>query len=146
MQKHIWLILTKGGSLRVAWVSAFILKGRSFLQVGPCSQKTSSSWRKLLQLRGLAAFIFEQGLTKFHTGSAWQTIRDKQPKVEWQRLVCFPSHITRNSIVSWMAILNRLPTSDRLQCWGFAVSNRICLLCVTMMWSQTDHLFFNCII
>ena len=36
--------------------------------------------------------------------------------------------VPKFALISWMAILNRLPTMDRMQAWGMEVTG-ICVLC-----------------
>ena len=45
-------------------------------------------------------------------------------------------------LIAWMAILNRLPTMDRLQAWGMEVTD-ICVLCKQGRESR-NHLFLCC--
>ncbi|XP_031402731.1 uncharacterized protein LOC116212320 [Punica granatum] len=49
----------------------------------------------------------------FTVSSAWDTIREKGPEVNWHRLVWFYPSIPRYSFISWLAIHNRLQTLDR---------------------------------
>jgi hypothetical protein len=53
MLRHIWNLFVKSGSLWVAWINAYVLKGRSFWGV-KIPQSCSWSWRKLLKLREVA--------------------------------------------------------------------------------------------
>lgn len=46
MMRHIWNIFARAGSLWIAWVKKYILKGKSFWQV-KILQVCSWSWRKL---------------------------------------------------------------------------------------------------
>ena len=46
------------------------------------------------------------------------------------------------AFIAWMAILNRLPTMDRLQTWGMDVAGT-CVLCKQAM-ENRNHLFFGC--
>ena len=45
-------------------------------------------------------------------------------------------------MIAWMALLNRLPTLDRLAAWRLAVSGT-CRLCQETMKTR-DHFFFGC--
>jgi hypothetical protein len=68
MLRHIWSIFARSGSLWVAWVQEYLLRGKSFWSI-KIPQNCSWSWRKLLKLRNIAkAFIrFEVGDgTKIH--------------------------------------------------------------------------------
>lgn len=62
MMRHIWSLFARSGSIWVAWVQDYLLKGRSFWNVS-IPQNCSWSWRKLLRLRGLA-----RGFLKFEVG------------------------------------------------------------------------------
>ncbi|KAE8718803.1 hypothetical protein F3Y22_tig00109987pilonHSYRG00041 [Hibiscus syriacus] len=48
----------------------------------------------------------------------------------------------RFALVAWFALLNRLPTRDRLSNWGLDVVSS-CVLCSNDMETR-DHLFFGC--
>ncbi|KAL4354419.1 hypothetical protein GQ457_06G005300 [Hibiscus cannabinus] len=63
-------------------------------------------------------------------------------KIEWQKVVWYPLHVPKHSIAAWMAILNRLPTRDRLICIGMNVESS-CLFCQVNAETR-DHLFASC--
>ncbi|KAL4334606.1 hypothetical protein GQ457_07G003200 [Hibiscus cannabinus] len=54
----------------------------------------------------------------------------------------FPLHIPKHSLVSWMVVLDRLPTADRLCRFGIMVDS-VCKLCRAENESR-NHLFFGC--
>ncbi|KAL4323337.1 hypothetical protein GQ457_11G002110 [Hibiscus cannabinus] len=58
----------------------------------------------------------------------WERTRVMQEKVCWQKVVWFSSHILKNSIITWMVILNWLSTKDRSLDFGITHSDA-CLLC-----------------
>jgi hypothetical protein len=62
MLRHIWSLFAKSGSLWVAWVKDYLIKGRSFWSIN-IPQNCSWSWRKILKMRGIAKRIlkFEVG-------------------------------------------------------------------------------------
>ena len=88
--QHIWNLLTQAGSLWIAWIQEYVLKGRSFWQV-PILQSTSWHWRKLLQMRPTTIQFVEwrngtetwkyQG-RKYSIIVVWNDIRLRQNKVE----------------------------------------------------------------
>ncbi|XP_016699868.1 uncharacterized protein [Gossypium hirsutum] len=103
----------------------YILKGRSFWDISPNSV-SSWNWRRMLKLKEVAAcnvHNFPVDIVKL-----WEDIRVKGRKVSWHRLLWFPLHIPKHSIIAWMAILNRLPTRDSLVSMGLTVDAG-CLLC-----------------
>ncbi|KAJ8759651.1 hypothetical protein K2173_009298 [Erythroxylum novogranatense] len=79
---------------------------------------------------------------KLHLSVIWKVIRPFACKVDWNRVVWCPLYIPRHSFFSWLALLNRLPTKDRLQSWGL-VSEVTCVTCSDGSESR-DHLFMGC--
>lgn len=51
----------------------------------------------------------------FTISSLWEQLRPKFPLVGWSHSVWFPSHNPKCSLISWLAIQNRLSTEDRGQ-------------------------------
>ena len=89
ISQNIWSIITKYGSLWIAWVEAYVLKASSIWQVAP-AQNSSWSWRKLLQLRNLARRFVElrNGVEvwkfpgcEYSAAAVWKEIRPIQEKV-----------------------------------------------------------------
>ncbi|KAL7238210.1 hypothetical protein ACSBR2_004331 [Camellia fascicularis] len=72
---------------------------------------------------------------------AWDCWRDKGPKVSWSKLIWGPPLIPRVSFIAWLAINERLNTSDRLQTFGL-VSNPCCPFCQDPE-ENHSHLFFR---
>ena len=95
VMQSIWSILTKAGSLWIAWLEAYVLKGRSFWQV-LISFSYSWNMRKFLQLRIITynfvewkdgVEVWKLGGSKYSTVVVWSEIRPKMEKKEWHRLV-----------------------------------------------------------
>ncbi|KAL0856090.1 hypothetical protein Bca101_061243 [Brassica carinata] len=80
--------------------------------------------------------------TLFSSRITWEHIRQKAPTVFWSKVVWFKENIPRNAFVTWMAMLRRLPTRDRLRNWGLNVLAD-CVLCCTGVETH-HHLFFEC--
>ena len=57
-------------------------------------------------------------------------------------MLWFQYHIPKSSVISWMAVLNRLSTKDRLVSWGMSIEE-CCLFCHQEKETR-DHLFFGC--
>ena len=107
--------------------------------------------RKLLQPRiiaynfvewkdGVEGWKFEG--SKYSAATVWFKIRPKMEKKEWHRLVWSSLCIPKHAMITWMAILDRLPTMDRLLSWGLATDGN-CKLCQIEP-ENRDHLFFGC--
>ena len=79
---------------------------------------------------------------KYSATAVWQEIRLKNEKKDWHRVLWASPSIPKHVLITWMTILNRLPTMDRLEAWGMEVV-ALCRLCHTGRESR-DHLFFCC--
>ncbi|XP_050207788.1 uncharacterized protein LOC126657180 [Mercurialis annua] len=66
----------------------------------------------------------------------------EQRKKSWHSIVWFAGQIPRHSFITWMALLGRLNTKDRIMKWG-VVSNSTCSLC-NQQNEDIEHLFFAC--
>ncbi|XP_038996147.1 uncharacterized protein LOC120120625 [Hibiscus syriacus] len=103
---------------------------------------SNSSWtfKRIMKLRSLVYPILSVGFKC--TKSLWEDVRLKNNKVSWQKLIWYPIHIPKHNIITWMIILDPLPTKDRLQKFGIIVNSQ-CILC-----SETNktrnHLFADC--
>ncbi|KAK9269519.1 hypothetical protein L1049_001295 [Liquidambar formosana] len=78
----------------------------------------------------------------FSTSSAWNCIRARGVDMNWHKLVWFPKAIRKHAFISWLAILDRMPTFDKLSAWGLT-NNVTCVFCNQHVESR-DHLFFAC--
>ncbi|XP_039028745.1 uncharacterized protein LOC120162724 [Hibiscus syriacus] len=76
------------------------------------------------------------------TRDVWEAVREKRNKVNWHKIIWFPSHIPKFSMIAWMAILDRLPTRERLSRMGI-VNDCRCVLCNETNETR-DHLFSEC--
>ena len=93
------------------------------------SPSSGWSWRKLLKLRSLASdfVVWRDGTArwkeegKYKAAAVWSKIRPKQARVSWNKLVWSSLNVPKHSFISWMTILNRLPTRDRLREWGIEI-------------------------
>ncbi|XP_039007590.1 uncharacterized protein LOC120135392 [Hibiscus syriacus] len=93
--------------------------------------KAYFSWilSKLLRIR-------EEARRMFYPCANWNQIKEKWI---WDNI-----RVRREkfSLISWMAILDRLPTKDRFVRFGLVIDN-VCVVCGSGMESQ-DHLFAKC--
>ncbi|KAG7550876.1 Reverse transcriptase zinc-binding domain [Arabidopsis thaliana x Arabidopsis arenosa] len=78
----------------------------------------------------------------FSSKETWEQLRTHSPQVPWADVVWFKEHVPRFSFITWLAILARLPTRDRLRRWGMNIP-ATCVLCSTRDESH-EHLFFQC--
>ncbi|XP_024007996.1 uncharacterized protein LOC112083994 [Eutrema salsugineum] len=80
--------------------------------------------------------------TKYSTGQVYHLLRNTVPKVPWRSIVWNQGGTPRHSFFTWMLILNRCPTRDRIANWGLTTDTR-CLLCDALPESR-DHIYFDC--
>jgi hypothetical protein len=96
--------------------------------IGPSQQCDSCSWT-----------LTKNGL--FSIPSLWDKLRTPFHQVNWSHIIWFPAHIPRCSLISWLALQNRLATGDRLVTFGILHAS-VCSFCSDA--ETHDHLFFNC--
>ena len=93
---------------------------------------------------GLDIFMWKHGhddyQTSFSAGKTWEQIRDRREKVDWCSIIWFTQAVPRYSFITWLTIMNRLSTGDRMRNWGV---QHECLLCGEKNETR-DHLFFAC--
>ncbi|XP_050222168.1 uncharacterized protein LOC126672261 [Mercurialis annua] len=77
----------------------------------------------------------------FSVNSAWRNLAAVENQVSWNKVVWYPGMIPRHSFVTWLAIMGRLNTNDKLMRWGVIQSN-VCSLCNTHT-ETIGHLYFD---
>ena len=80
---------------------------------------------------------------RFGMKIAYKRLLGPHPKVPWRVIWCNNKATPRSVVCIWQAILNRLPTIDRLCKWGISC-DPLCRLCNNALESR-DHLFGDCI-
>ncbi|KAL4386345.1 hypothetical protein GQ457_09G024940 [Hibiscus cannabinus] len=132
-------LLSAEGSLWVTWIRCYVFKDLNYWTVS-CRPWFSWCVRKLLTLRPVAQALFADGpVGMMHI---WNGIRDVKPKVPWHKIVWYGLHVPKHALILWMAILNRLPTLDRLRRMGLNVDIR-CVLCGGGH-EDRNHIFTEC--
>ena len=63
--------------------------------------------------------------------------------VPWASIVWSSRGIPKQNFLTWLVVLNRCPTKDRIIGWGLQTSP-LCLLCNSENETR-DHLFFSCV-
>lgn len=79
---------------------------------------------------------------KYSIGIVYRKLRVQGQPVSWNAIVWNKGGIPRHSFLTWLFVLNRCPTRDRILGWGLQTSP-LCLLCNVMPESR-NHLFFDC--
>lgn len=86
--------------------------------------------------------VDDQIKTSFVSKEIWEKVRIVKPVVPWHSLVWNRVAIPKHSTTTWLFMLDRNPTLNRLSSWGLDVEST-CLLCGNEQESR-DHLFFDC--
>ncbi|CAN1160412.1 hypothetical protein LINPERHAP2_LOCUS23296, partial [Linum perenne] len=118
----LWDIFSSQGSIWVAWLQHYRIKGRDFATLA--SGAGSWIWRRLLKHR--AVFLTHFSLhdsdvcwdgvpyDRLPISTIWNSIRTTRPKVPWHQLVWGFGSIPRNNFFAWLLAHGRLFTKDRL--------------------------------
>ncbi|XP_039028330.1 uncharacterized protein LOC120162227 [Hibiscus syriacus] len=91
----------------------------------------------MLKLRNAAQTVRVTAVKS--TKEIWEEIRPRDAKVAWHKLLWYPLHVPKHSIISWMIILDRLPTKDIMQRFGL-ITNDLCMFCSEATETR-NHLF-----
>lgn len=78
----------------------------------------------------------------FNTQQTWQMTRTQSPHVSWYRVIWFPGATRKYSVLTWIAVHDRLATGVRIQKWS-PQTDVLCVLCSGNMETR-EHLFFCC--
>ncbi|KAF8104580.1 hypothetical protein N665_0171s0082 [Sinapis alba] len=79
---------------------------------------------------------------RFSIGEVYHYLRTRHDDLDWTNVVWTSYGIPRQNFHSWLVVLDRCPTRDRLLRWGLQVP-AICLLCNNYPESR-NHLYFEC--
>ena len=80
--------------------------------------------------------------SKFSTGEVYHYLRGAHDEVNWATAVWTSYGIPRHNFHTWLVVLDRCPTRDRLLRWGLQVPP-VCLLCNSFPETR-NHLYFEC--
>ncbi|KAG5387133.1 hypothetical protein IGI04_038604 [Brassica rapa subsp. trilocularis] len=78
----------------------------------------------------------------FSANQVYNLIRESNPSVAWKNVVWLKRGIPKFKTLTWLFVLDRCPTRNRLLAWGLQ-TDAGCLLCNRYQESR-DHLFFDC--
>lgn len=78
----------------------------------------------------------------FSTYETWCLIRETKSEQNWASGIWFSNATPKFAFISWLVMLNRMSTLDRVAQWSQGVDTT-CLLCKNDVETR-DHLFFAC--
>lgn len=79
---------------------------------------------------------------KFSTHETWSLLRENRTVCGWARGIWYAQATPKFAFISWLAMLGRLSTMNRVARWNQGVYTT-CVLCKNAQESR-DHLFFEC--
>ncbi|KAF8087603.1 hypothetical protein N665_0576s0011 [Sinapis alba] len=79
---------------------------------------------------------------KFSTSQVYNLIRTPAQPVRWRKIVCHKRGIPKYKTLTWLFMLDRCPTRNRLISWDLQTDEG-CLLCNKAMETR-DHILFTC--
>ncbi|XP_018448680.1 uncharacterized protein LOC130507370 [Raphanus sativus] len=79
---------------------------------------------------------------RYSTRMIYDVLRQEAPTVPWHKQVWFGGGIPKHSFRTWLMVLNRCPTRDRILQWGLSTDGN-CLLCNAAPESR-DHIYYAC--
>ena len=79
---------------------------------------------------------------QFSTKETWYLLQEEKPLCVWTKGVWFKKATPKFSFVTWIAMLDRFTTMDRVSKWSAGV-DETCVLCKNAAETR-DHLFFKC--
>lgn len=78
----------------------------------------------------------------YSTRTTYDILRGPSHEVPWHKEVWFGGGIPKHKFTTWLMVLNRCPTLDRMLQWGLQTDG-MCLLCNSVPESRS-HLLFEC--
>lgn len=80
--------------------------------------------------------------SNYSTRKMYDRLCNTEPSVTWHKEVWFSGGIPKHKVRTWLMVLNRSPTRDRILRWGLQTDDH-CLLCNSCPETRS-HLFFDC--
>ncbi|XP_022030601.1 uncharacterized protein LOC110931518 [Helianthus annuus] len=86
-------------------------------------------------------------LHEFSSSEVWNSIRSREPQVDWVNVVWFSQCIPRHAFLMWLIMRRKLLTQDRILRWGADRRRNMNMMCCLLCYENFDsheHLFFEC--
>lgn len=80
--------------------------------------------------------------SQFSSKETWHLMREDREECSWFKGVWFSETTPKFAFITWLAMLNRLSTMDRVSWWINGVDQK-CVLCNSSPETR-DHMFFDC--
>ncbi|XP_056688646.1 uncharacterized protein [Spinacia oleracea] len=126
MGKHVWMIATKKDNMWVRWVNNVYIKDGSWWDYSP---KVCDSWywKSICTVKDLMKNYLSEtqliSITKYTIKEAYCCLAPVLCKVPWTNAVWDRLSLPKNRFITWLAMLERLNTKDRLLKIGVSADN-----------------------
>ncbi|XP_058783276.1 uncharacterized protein LOC131657949 [Vicia villosa] len=141
--KLLWNLHMKSDKLWIRWIGAYYLKGEDIMQWEP---KTTSSWmlKSIVKAREITiqSDYWKDSTQQHHfnTNAMYKELRGIYTNQSWRKIMLQNFARPRACFILWLAILNRLPTKDRLRKINIQTDG-LCSFCDQT--ENIEHLFFH---
>lgn len=151
LSKSFWNIHAKKDMFWCKWIHHFYIKQGTIWDISirrdypPFLKRLITIQDNLVQAEGSAAEAITRMSSwfrggQFHTLDAYDFLGPKGHSKIWSRIMWNPSFPLKFCFFMWLAVLDRLPTMDRLP---FLDLDKTCKLCGQQE-ENISHLFFAC--
>ncbi|XP_022040211.1 uncharacterized protein LOC110942755 [Helianthus annuus] len=94
-------------------------------------------------------FLWKDGdiLSHYSLALAWESIRSREPEIQWVSIVWFTHCIPKHAFLLWLIMRRKLLTQDKIIQWDFERRKNMNMTCCPLCYSDYDshqHLFFEC--
>lgn len=143
--KLVWNVANKKDMLWVKWVNEVYIKGDSWQDYKPTAN-ASWSWKCICKVK--QELIQKLGVNKWATtqryaiSKTYRILKGNESVVDWSYAVWERAIIPKHRFILWLAMLDRLQTTHRLNRMGISESDT-CIICGARPETQ-EHLFTKC--
>ncbi|KAF5803513.1 putative reverse transcriptase zinc-binding domain-containing protein [Helianthus annuus] len=89
----------------------------------------------------------DSDLDEFSSSRVWNSVRYKEPDVNWCNIVWFSQCIPRHAFMMWLVVKGKLLTQDKILNWDLSRRKNMNMMCCLLCFENFDshpHLFFEC--
>ncbi|XP_074291429.1 uncharacterized protein LOC141618220 [Silene latifolia] len=144
--KYTWWVACKEDHLWIRWVHHIYIKQQDWFEYQP-TVNTSWTWRQICKVKEKMKPGFEEGFwgvdgDVYRPAAGYKWLIGEQEKVGWYPVIWNRMTSLKHSFISWLYVLGRLLTKNRLVRFG-VIANGDCDLCGELP-ETSEHLFFGC--
>lgn len=143
--KLLWNIANKTDSLWVKWIHTYYFKKKK-LEDAKVPNRCSWNLKKVLKYRNIIEQAGGWGhftpKGKYSIKAMYLHLKPNIEDVQWKRVIINNAASPKSLFITWLTLLNRLYTKDRMTRWNIPC-DPTCNLCQQEN-ESVQHLFFQC--